>query len=254
MRRLPGSLFRHLSLGLLLLAGSSGLPSRAADTPAKTVWDGAYSSAQAERGQTAYTLSCSRCHGEDMTGSGNVLRGSKFMDHWREDTVKSFFTAIKTTMPRNAPRSLGDGEYLDIIAYVLQSNAFPAGQAELTLDSADRTLIVGKEGPKPVPDFSLISVSGCLVQSANDTWTLKNASDPVRTRNPRESNETELAEANARSAGKNNFRLLDVRNFAAQARDGRWVEAKGLLIRSPGDDKINLTWLQSLAETCKQAQ
>jgi hypothetical protein len=175
------------------------------------------------------------------------------MDHWREDSVKSFFTAIKTTMPRNAPRSLGDGEYIDIVAFILQSNAFPTGSDELTIDTLDRTRITGKEGPKPVPDFALITVSGCLVQSAADTWMLKNTSDAVRTRNPRESSEAELAEAKSKPAGQSTFRLLDIRNFPAHAHTGRWVEAKGLLIRAPGDDRINLTWLQTLAETCKHA-
>src|ERR1041385_5693105 len=187
--------------------------SQAAEPPEKTVWDGVYTSVQAERGQSAYALSCSRCHGEDLTGSGNVLRGAKFMDHWREDSVKSFFTAIKTTMPRNAPRSLGDGEYIDIVAFILQSNAFPTGSDELTIDTLDRTRITGKEGPKPVPDFALITVSGCLVQSAADTWMLKNTSDAVRTRNPRESSEAELAEAKSKPAGQSTFRLLDIRNF-----------------------------------------
>jgi hypothetical protein len=83
---------------------------------------------------------------------------------------------------------------------------------------------------------------------------VKNASDPVRTRNPRESTEGELAEAAARPAGKGTFRLLDIRNFQSKAHADRWVEAKGLLIRSPGDDKINLTWLQTLSQGCKQAQ
>src|SRR5262249_33453535 len=159
-----------------------------------------YSPAQAERGLSAYALACSRCHGEDLTGSGNVLRGAKFMDHWREDSVRSFFNTVKTTMPRNAPRSLGDGEYLDIVAYVRQANAFPPGADELTLDALDRFLIVGKEGPKPVPDFALISVSGCLEQGPADAWLVKNTSDPVRTRNPRESADAELAEASAKPA------------------------------------------------------
>jgi len=256
MRRTPDSQLRQFAavLSLVLLAGFSRLPLQAAESDAKTVWDGVYSTAQAERGQSAYAWSCSRCHGEDLTGSGNVLRGAKFMDHWREDSLKSFFNAIKTTMPRNAPRSLGDGEYIDIVAYILQANAFPAGKEELSIDTLDRALIVTKEGPKPVPDFALIAVSGCLVQSSADTWLVKNTSDPVRTRNPRESTETELADAAAKSPGRNTFRLLDIRNFPTQARTGRWVEAKGLLIRSPGDDRINLTWLQTLGESCKQAQ
>ena len=140
------------------------------------------------------------------------------------------------------------------MAYILQANAFPGGAEELTIDALERTLIVAKEGPKPVPDFALIAVSGCLVQASADSWAVKDASDPVRTRNPRESTETELADAAARPAGRHSFRLLDIRNFPSQAHAGRWVEAKGLLIRAPGDDRINLTWLQTLGDTCKLPQ
>jgi mono/diheme cytochrome c family protein len=255
VRRLPLQQRRlGLGLGLLIMTGLLPQVSSAADPVAKTVWDGVYTDTQAQRGQSAYAWNCGRCHGEDLTGSGNVLRGGKFMDRWREDSVKSLFNAIKSTMPRGAPGSLGDGEYLDIVAFILQANAFPTGADELTIDSIERTLIVGKEGPKPVPDFALITVSGCLVQGSADTWLVKNASEPARTRNPRESTETELAAANAKPSGKHEFRLLDIRNFPAVARTGRWVEAKGLLIRAPGDDRINLTWLQTLAENCKHPQ
>ena len=33
-----------------------------AQAPAKTVWDGAYTDAQAERAQGTFSASCSRCH------------------------------------------------------------------------------------------------------------------------------------------------------------------------------------------------
>src|SRR5215510_13368865 len=66
----------------------------AADDPARTVWDGVYTPPQADRGQSSYAYSCRRCHGEDLSGSGNVLRGGKFMEHWREDTLKSLFNTL----------------------------------------------------------------------------------------------------------------------------------------------------------------
>ena len=241
-------MLRWLPVALILVPFA---PARAAG---KTVWDGVYAAAQAERGQTAYAFSCRRCHGEDLTGSGNVLRGAKFMDHWREDNLKSLFSTLKTTMPRDAPKSLPDGEYIDIVAYLLEANAFPAGSEELTADALERVQIVGKEGAKPVPDFALVSIVGCMTQASADTWILKNASEPARNRNPWDLGEAELAEARAKSPGQHTFRLLDVRNFSKQVQAGRWMAAKGLLIRAPGDDRINLTWLQSIGDTCKPPQ
>src|SRR5437868_2246110 len=114
------------TLGIALRLGFAGDPAAAQEKPVRTVWDGAYTSAQAERGQGFYAKSCLRCHGEDLSRSGNVLLGSKFMNQWSEDSLKSLFTQLKASMPRNAPQSLSDGEYLDIVAFVLRENSFPA--------------------------------------------------------------------------------------------------------------------------------
>ena len=38
--------------------------------------------------------------------NGPALKGQQFMDNWREDSVKSLFTLIQTSMPRRAPASL----------------------------------------------------------------------------------------------------------------------------------------------------
>src|SRR5437867_12523080 len=55
------------------------------------------------------------------------LKGDKFMENWREDSLDSLFTKIRTTMPRRDPKSLSDAETLQLVAYILQSNEFPAG-------------------------------------------------------------------------------------------------------------------------------
>ena len=114
----------------------------------------------------------------------------------------------------------------------------------------ENILIVGKDGPKPVPDFSLVTVSGCLSKDAENRWMLTNASEPVRTRNPGKSTEAELAAAIRRSAGEHTFHFLDTYEFAEEFKLGGWMEAKGFLIRSPGNDRINLSWLQGLRQTC----
>ncbi len=238
----------------LLVATIGAFSSYAADKPAKTVWDGAFTPQQAERGQATYERSCQRCHGEDLTKSGNVLLGTKFMDHWREDSVKNLFTTIKDSMPRNAPRSLSDSQYVDIVAFLLHVNEFPSGAVELTVEDLDKIQIVGKGGPGPVPNFALVVVAGCLTHISGDTWTVKTASEPVRTHNPYASVDKELGEVNAKGPGPHTFRLLDIRNFPAEPNAGHWVEAKGLLIREPNDDKLNLTWLRSINDTCKQGQ
>ncbi len=55
------------------------------------------------------------------------------MDSWREDALNSFFRDVRKTMPRDAPSSLSDAAYLDIVAYILKVNAFPGGKLPLTI-------------------------------------------------------------------------------------------------------------------------
>jgi S-disulfanyl-L-cysteine oxidoreductase SoxD len=243
------------ALSFALCLGQFVLPAIAEDKAGKTVWDGVYTAAQANRGQTVYEQSCMRCHGEDMTRSGDVLVGTKFMDEWREDSLQGLFTTLRISMPRNAPQSLTDDEYLDVVAYLLQVNSFPAAPTEeLMLDALDRIRVVGKEGPNAAPNFSLVTVVGCLTQVSADSWMLKNASEPVRTHNPRESGPAELADIEAQPPGQHDFGLLDSRNFPAQTITGHWMEAKGLLMRAPGNDRLNLTWLRKISDSCKQPQ
>lgn len=239
---------RYCLLAVTLISLCSAL---AQEKIARTVWDGVYTAAQANRGEAIYNRSCAGCHGEDLTKSGNVLRGAKFLNQWREDSLQSLFATLKATMPRNAPQSLPDTQYVDVVAYLLQENSFPAAADELRLESLDRIRVIGKDGPEPAPNFSLVSVTGCLAETAPNAWALKNASEPVRTRNPKESSEVEVTAAKARPAGGHTFGLMDMINFPRQAQAGHWMEAKGLLIREAGNDRLNLTWLAKIDENCR---
>jgi hypothetical protein len=154
-------------------------------------------------------------------------------------------------MPPGSRSHISEAEYVDIVAFLLRANDFPAGSGELLVKDLERVMIVGKEGPGPVPDSALVTVSGCLAPGENGRWTLTNATEPMRTRNPRESSAAEVSAAAARPAGSHTFGLLDSLHFPDELRAGRWMEAKGFLILSPGNDRINLTWLRGLRETCR---
>jgi cytochrome c5 len=106
-------------------AGRQGAP--------KTVLDGVYTVAQAERGAAAYDAQCAGCHeGADVNGA--PLTDAPFVDRWREDTLDGLFEFIKTRMPQSKPGSLSDAAYLDILAHLLHKNEFPAGPRELAMD------------------------------------------------------------------------------------------------------------------------
>jgi hypothetical protein len=177
------------------------------------------------------------------------------MDSWREDRLESFFSLVKRTMPRNAPASLSDGDYLDVVAYVLQANAFPPGMKELTSDALGDIKVEGKQGPQAVPNYALVEVVGCLVQGAGGEWFLSDATEPVRTRDPGDSAGTDMSAIGRKTAGSHRFRLLDADVVRPGPKgsplpQGQRVEAKGFLMRKPGDDSINLTSLRSSGSAC----
>jgi mono/diheme cytochrome c family protein len=218
-----------------------------------TVWKGVYTDAQAARGQTAYTNACSGCHQPNLTGYGNLLIGDKFMEHWREDSVGSFYHVMKTTMPRGGPGSLGDPAYLDIMAFILQTNGFPAGKTELTLDRLDTIRIEGENGPAPVPEFSLVKTVGCLVHEGSE-WKLQHAGAPLRTREPHDGSPEDL-KADAGLTGNDQIKFLrladyDIDRFHMPAQLGHRVEAKGFLMLKDGGKMLNLTSVATITANC----
>lgn len=221
-------------------------------TARPSVWDGVYTSEQAGRGKPAYDAACSACHGADLKGvrDNRPLVGDRFWQDWGEDSLGTMFSVVRRTMPRNAPASLTEQSYLDIVAFVLQQNGYPYGTGELTATAINDIWIMRKEGPGPVPNFSMVWVVACLEQEPDKTWVLARTSEPVKTRNPAPSEGADLDRVKATALGADTFGLLDLPSKPA-AHAGQMVEAKGLLIRGPRN-KLNLTSLQLLGSACSQ--
>ena len=101
---------------------------------ARTVWDGIYTEAQATAGAHEYADNCSFCHGVQLEGTGEApgLSGPVFTSTYNGLSVGDLFDRIRTTMPMDRPGGLSRQAYAEITAYLLKSNGFPAGQAELS--------------------------------------------------------------------------------------------------------------------------
>ena len=99
----------------------------------RTVWDGVYTDAQAERGRASYQQSCIGCHREDLRGDNTApsLVGESFLFLWGDMEVAELSARIQKVMPPDRPGSLPAQTYVDIVAFILQKNAFPAGSQEL---------------------------------------------------------------------------------------------------------------------------
>jgi len=114
--------------------------------------DGVYTDDQAKRGKDQYTTTCSGCHMEDLSGSGQALplAGDAFTQVWDGQTVADLLNLIQTTMPQDKPGTLTPEASLDVISYLLQFNQFPAGKEELKNDpdALKNIIITRKAAPE----------------------------------------------------------------------------------------------------------
>jgi mono/diheme cytochrome c family protein len=100
---------------------------------AKSVWDGVYTEAQANRGQGLYKEHCASCHADTLMGGemSPPLVGGDFLSNWNGLTMGDLFERIRTTMPQNKAGKLSREVNADITAYILSVNKFPVGKTEL---------------------------------------------------------------------------------------------------------------------------
>jgi mono/diheme cytochrome c family protein len=230
----------------------------AQDTDASvTIWDGVYTAAQAERGKATFDLSCSRCHNSDLSGSdrGPTLVGDKFLANWLDGNLEALFSFIRDQMPQGSANIVNDAGKADVLAYMLQRNNYPTGKTELTPDTGKLEMVqILRKGAKPgLQNLSFVQVVGCLEPGPGDRWVLTNSSARPGSRE-RGVSVTELERAKSRALGKDTYTLVSATPFEPATRKGHKVTAKGLLYLQPGDSRLNLTALETLADTCSASQ
>jgi S-disulfanyl-L-cysteine oxidoreductase SoxD len=125
------------ALAIALLVEPAALPQEgpppSSNGASRSVWDGVYTSDQADRGHSVYHALCETCHGEALTGGDEVpaLAGGQFLSNWNGLTVGDLFERVRKTMPANDPGKLTAQQNADVLAYLLDFNTFPAGKMEL---------------------------------------------------------------------------------------------------------------------------
>jgi alcohol dehydrogenase (cytochrome c) len=109
---------------------------------------GAYTAAQAAAGRTTYQAQCASCHLPDLRGSGDAapLAGAEFMGGWGRRTTRELLSFMQLTMPPTRPGGLSQEEYVNVAAFILQSNGAPAGTQSLSpaVDVAINSVATGQ--------------------------------------------------------------------------------------------------------------
>jgi mono/diheme cytochrome c family protein len=219
-----------------------------APAASRTVWDGVFTEAQAARGRGQFAEHCAECHGAALEGGqAKALSGVRFWTDFQETPVDYLLRQISTNMPFSEDGSLAGSlpaaGYADIVAHVLKTNGFPAGQQELTRESVAGVQIVRKDGPGELPDGAMAQVVGCLARGDGGAWRLVNAAAPIRvlsgqTPDPK------------RPLGDRDYALM----FVITRLDkfiGQRMVATGKLIGAGGRGGINVTTVAAVAEKCE---
>ena len=242
---------RQLVASIVLLAVVSGramVVQTCAQEAVRTVVDNVYTEAQAARGAAAYEAACAGCHRADLGGgTGPALKQQRFASQFAGKELRTLFTKVATTMPRNAPGSLGDNVALDLIAYLLRENGFPAGSEELTAEELDGIRVVAgmRKPPPPVGDFSYVEVVGCLTPGPESTWLLTRASAPAAA-TPSGSPDT------AKPLGTETFHLVDAMAYAPAAHKGEKMYLRGLLIKLADEQRMTISALETISPRCSE--
>jgi cytochrome c len=103
-----------------------------------------YSEEQATKGAFAYYQNCAMCHGPLLNGqmggySGPALKGSDFADPSYDFHVSDIFNFVAKLMPAATPGSLTHEQDVDIMAFILKQNGYPAGAKELIYEEAEKS-------------------------------------------------------------------------------------------------------------------
>ena len=160
---------RHILIAAA--AALIALPGYAQTPPALTA-------AQAGEGQSAYAQNCAGCHGAGLDDGefAPPLKGTAFTGHWGGKGAAELNSYISTKMPPSNAGGLGDAVYLQITAFILQSNGMPFASAPPS-GSATPQAPAGPGGslspyaslipapPKPDPLHKLTPVTDALLQN-----------------------------------------------------------------------------------------
>ena len=116
-------------------------------TGQQTTAAGPYTAAQATAGRAVYQASCASCHNADLSGlNAPALAGLQFTGSWGERTTADLVAFMQGAMPPDNPGSLGEAAYLNVAAFILDTNGARAGNQPLTAATrvAIRTVATGQ--------------------------------------------------------------------------------------------------------------
>lgn len=99
--------------------------------------EGFYTDEQAKSGEALYQANCAGCHGGKLEGGlAPALNAATLYTDW--GTGDALYDMFSKVMPPQSPGTLGEKNYVEILAFILKSSGFAAGKTPL--DAKPETL------------------------------------------------------------------------------------------------------------------
>ena len=138
-------------LAIAVLSAAVGVAGQEA-AGKRSVKDGVFSTRQVDRGRRVYLRSCEHCHGASLEGNDTAeipaLVYEPFMRQWAGRSVGDLLEHVSRSMPADDRGSLTPRAYADVVALILESNGFPAGESDLP-EKPEELKAIAIERPKP---------------------------------------------------------------------------------------------------------
>ena len=134
---LAAAVVRMAAAGLIVMGGLTGGPGAAVATAQAPVADGAFTADQASSGWSVYGVQCGQCHGPNLEGMIHAppLSGVDFLNSWLGQTTDDMFAYLRDEMPPGQAGVISDQAYIDLVAYLLESNGAVPGERTLMADA-----------------------------------------------------------------------------------------------------------------------
>jgi mono/diheme cytochrome c family protein len=141
MARLLPAVAWNANPGVLILVSDSSAKSKS-----KHKVPALYTEDQAAKGALAYFQNCAMCHGPLLDGqssgySGPALKGPEFADPSYDFHLSDIFNFVAKLMPAATPGSLTHEQDVEIMAFILKQNGYPAGSNELVYEDAEKSKV-----------------------------------------------------------------------------------------------------------------
>ena len=244
---------RALPVAVYAFVACAALNAQQAAPSPRTVWDGAYTDAQAERARGTFNTRCANCHQLSLPdgppvgqvgAQGGPVVGPKFWKNFQQRTVGEMLAWVSKNMPNGAQAgTLPAQTYADLVALILKVNDFPAGSVEVAPETVADIRIQPKDGPGELPAGVLVRVVGCLERNGTD-WELTRATAPERI----DQVGPGPADATRPLAGRSYTLKFVLTRLDRNV--GQRMSVSGLLIGTGGILGINVSQVSRVADAC----